>query len=287
MTSTQSNSPASNLIIQSIIQSANNTRENNMSDTPEQLNQALFESALKSKFKEPTKILNYEITLASKKGENYTSDIYRVKVNYELDNQSNDCSFLVKFCLENEKVNQFLEDFLILEKEILMYEEILPGFKEILEEKLAADCYCITRDPTIFVFEDLKALDYESIDRLAFLDLEHCKLLMRKLGKFHAASVKLQETKPDVYKIYDFGMYKEYTKGYNFIDYAAASFQLFLDIIRDWEGFEKISEKLEKITDNFRDNVLACMKQSSEFKVLNHGDIWTTNAMFNYGIRAQ
>lgn len=45
----------------------------------------------------------------------------------------------------------------------------------------------------MIVFEDLKSLGYLMADREIGLDEDHCKIVLEKLGRFHAASMILAE----------------------------------------------------------------------------------------------
>lgn len=55
-------------------------------------------------------------------------------------------------------------------------------------------CFYAVKEPIqIIVFEDLKELGYVMGDRTSGIDEEHCKLVMNKLGRLHAASLMLAD----------------------------------------------------------------------------------------------
>jgi hypothetical protein len=62
---------------------------------------------------------------------------------------------------------------------------------------------CIYACKTFLVLEDLSAEGFRMGERREGLDLDHCLMVMRSLGKFHAASVILQQQDPDSMKEYD------------------------------------------------------------------------------------
>jgi hypothetical protein len=101
----------------------------------------------------------------------------------------------------------------------------------------------------MLVFQDLNAINYEMADRKAGLDYEHCRLIMHKLGKFHASSMVLAESQPDTMKLYKFGMFNPTTRNNN--DHVDKFFNCGLDalikVAAQWPGYESIVEKLQKI----------------------------------------
>lgn len=53
--------------------------------------------------------------------------------------------------------------------------------------------YVQKENPTLLVMEDLATLGYRMACRHAGLDLDHCKLAIRGLARFHASSVAVCE----------------------------------------------------------------------------------------------
>jgi hypothetical protein len=248
------------------------------SKIPGLLTKSLLEKALESKCQSPVKILDYQVSLASKKGDNYTSNIYRATINYEISGRSENTSLIVKYSIEDEESRRYYEVMKLMDKEIEMYEKILPKFQEISGVKFSADCYYIIKDPAIYVFEDLNASGYKVADRLAGLDLDHSKILLEKLGNFHAVSMVLAGKCPGIFGNFSFGMFNEDDElMYEFMD---NTFGDILEVVMEWEGFEEITRKLQKIKENFRSKIFKFLEQTTDFPVLNHGDVWTNNVMF-------
>jgi hypothetical protein len=248
------------------------------SKIPGLLTKSLLEKALGNKCQSPVKILDYQVSLASKKGDNYTSNIYRATVNYEVSGRSENTSLIVKYSIEDEESRRYYEVMKLMDKEIEMYEKILPKFQEISGVKFSADCYYIIKDPAIYVFEDLNASGYKVADRLAGLDLDHSRILLEKLGYFHAVSMVLAGKCPGIFGNFSFGMFNEDDElMYEFMD---NTFGDIIEAVKEWEGFEEITRKLQKIKENFRSKIFKFLEQTTDFPVLNHGDVWTNNVMF-------
>lgn len=78
-----------------------------------------------------------------------------------------------------------------------MMETTLKQMNESLKKignRLSADVlYTEVGDPSLLVIEDLAPYGFRMADRLAGLDLQHCILALRGLGRFHASSVAVCE----------------------------------------------------------------------------------------------
>lgn len=253
---------------------------------PKQLNRELLESALKNVLDDKSvKVLNFQTKPAASSGDNYTSDVYRVLVEYLVDGATQKKSLIVKFMLEIEMVTKLLNEYKFFVKEKEIYSNILPIVSKMMfNEQFAPKCYSIMEEPSqMFVMEDLKESGYIVVDRQAGLDLEHCKVVVKKLAKMHAASMVLAESDPEMFQIFDFGLInKNSTFGSAMPSIFIAGLGSLIEESANWPDFQEITEKLKGIKDNFEDRAIKCIDQENSFKVLNHGDLWTNNFMIKY-----
>jgi hypothetical protein len=97
------------------------------------------------------------------------------------------------------------------------------------------------------IFQDLFDLNYQLADRLQGLDLAHCRLVMRKIGKFHAASMVLAERQPNVMKLYKFGIFNSEEKITHFESFFVEGLNSLIENVAKWPGYESITNKLQKI----------------------------------------
>lgn len=164
---------------------------------PDYISKDLFEKSLRNGFKDPSIVItNYDITMGSSAGDNYCSDIYRAKIVYTKNGKSNNSiSLIVKAMPYIEARSLALETLEVFDKEVRMYTETIPKISKILNgEYMCARCFYAIKEPVqLIVFEDLKALGFQMADRQSGIDESHCKLVLSKLGRFHAASVILSE----------------------------------------------------------------------------------------------
>lgn len=164
---------------------------------PDYISKDLFEKSLKNGFQDSSIVINdFEITMGSSIGDNYFSDIYRAKIVYTKNGKPyNSISLIVKAMPFGEARSTSLDTLQVFDKEVKMYMETIPSISKILDgEYMCARCfYAIKKPVQLIVFEDLKVLGYQMADRRSGIDEAHCKLVLSKLGRFHAASMILYE----------------------------------------------------------------------------------------------
>lgn len=164
---------------------------------PEYLSKDFLEKSLQNGFKtSKITIIDYEINAGSSAGDNYCSDIYRAKVIYTKDGKAkNEISLIIKAMPFVESRSPTLDKLEVFDKEVKMYMDIIPKISKLLGgEFMCARCFYSIKQPVqLIVFEDLKSLGYQMADRQSGIDEKHCRLVLSKLGRFHAASIVLAE----------------------------------------------------------------------------------------------
>lgn len=131
---------------------------------------------------------------ATGKNENYASVVYRAKISFEIleTKERKFINVIIKALiapLENAK------EFAIFEREILMYENVIESLEKLWidatgkEVGFGPKCIKVVSNPyEIIVLDDLKAENYEMLNRKVGMNFEQSKLVLTKLAKFHAAS---------------------------------------------------------------------------------------------------
>lgn len=254
---------------------------------PDVFDKSFFKKVLSSKC-DGLVINNFVIEMGSNLGDNYCSEIYRANVSYTtniLRNQK--ISFIVKSIQDSPNRGPVLEDMQSHEKECAMYLTIIPKLSGLLNDELfAAKCYYSVTDPwKIIVFEDLKVSGFTMADRKLLLDMNHCKLTMKKLGRFHAASMIQADKFPNTFEKFNFGIINSGEKAnemmFGMIKNGIADI---ITVAENWgKEYENVVENLIKNKENFITKIMK--SASSEYdtlKVLNHGDLWVNNMMFKY-----
>lgn len=134
------------------------------------------------------------ISPAAGKNENFVCVVYRAKVKIILleTNENVSVDIIIKALLSTMKE---MKEFGVFPRERFMYENILRSFEDIWCERTGSEIQFAPKslnfatDPyEIIVMEDLKAMNYEMLDRKVGADLAQTKVLFSKLAKFHATS---------------------------------------------------------------------------------------------------
>ena len=198
------------------------------------------------------------------------------------------------------------DDFKAMElfkREVFVYNEVFPEFVKFQKEKNIEEaegffnfpkCYFAEyneeKDDSIIIMEDLKENNCKMWDRFVTLNLEHTKLLVATLGRFHALSFALKTQRPDVFKKFKDlkDILSELIFGENAEPNITGMFTGSLE--RAAEVFdEKDVTKRNKIL-QLRENLEEILKQlvdpelAEPYAVLGHGDCWSNNFMYQYKV---
>ncbi|KAH8365194.1 hypothetical protein KR084_005776 [Drosophila pseudotakahashii] len=258
---------------------------------PTWLTEEYLQPRLRTYYKDDQlKVLKVWAKPATEKGQNYVGLMTRIHVDYQQsDGLVRKNTFIVKQAL-GEDVPQaavFIE-YDVYNREMDMYEFVLPKMKELLEEaglkgKLTADAIVVDREYSTMILEDLAPYNYVNADRVKQLDLAHTKLTLEILAKFHAASVVLRQRHPElVCKSLFTHLFSRDKKGYTEV-YTG----LFKALLRFIDGQpdlkEKYGAKLKKLLNFIMEYGARIFDVGDQdLQTVTHGDCWTTNFMFQY-----
>ncbi|KXJ76423.1 hypothetical protein RP20_CCG009677 [Aedes albopictus] len=272
---------------------------------PEYLNEALVREALECGLEYPTRnsvhIDQFIVRTATSAGDNYLSDVFRVWVRFNRKSAKNgehseeDISLIVKCMPDTGFRGPVIGMLNAYEKEVYMVRNVVPELSRLMKgEKFAAKIFYATTDPVrLIIFQDLKTLEFTMADRtLGGLDYDHCCTIMRKIAKFHAASMILVSSSKS--KAAELNEHLEY----GFLNpHIPIEDNTMLEILgngltslvtcaeKHWTGFSpNIIAKLKRMMPNYKSRIQACLNQkfSNGYKVVNHGDLWINNIMFQY-----
>ncbi|XP_055845199.1 uncharacterized protein LOC129911422 [Episyrphus balteatus] len=251
------------------------------------LDSKFFQKALEEGFRELGIIINnFEVVDAGIGGDNYCSTIYRAKVDYQRGSKGfrENISLIVK---SMPNVNYgFLERLQVYAKEKVFYMDIMHRMEVLIPNKIlilgAKHLYSTTDPVQTIVLEDLTTHGFEIQSRQLGLDEDHCSVVLRKLGQFHALSMVLMKKDTTIARKFQKGLlHEEAVKSGPFVGLFGTQLQKLASISTNWEGFEGISHKLFRFFENFSENVMkAVFPLKGLVNVLNHGDLWVNNLLF-------
>ena len=261
-------------------------------EIPEWLSENFFENILRKYFKnDKLKVKSLQIKQCGGKGDSYASTMFRVGTFVSdgiLTENSKFQSFIVKSLPDNENAMDKLgsNNYDVQNKEMEMYEKILPKFSKLLEavnedSDFFPKVIAVNRVLQVIVLEDLAERKFKMADRLKGLDLDHILMTLRKLARMHAASVMVHSENPKAFSHLDTGLFTRKTDCFH--NMFESLCECFIEEVATWEGFEYYATKLEQVRKNLIKNAQRAFDcDDGDLHVLNHGDLWTNNQLFEY-----
>lgn len=259
------------------------------SNIPALLSPDYFQEILSRTFKNTSiKVRDVFVEPCGAVNDGFLSTLWRARVDYIMNSSNENDSFVVKMSTSQEiaieKVG--VNGYDVQNKEMLFFEVLAPQLNKALRrigdcETLFPNVFSVDRCNDVIVLEDLQARNFAMADRMRGLDEAHTRLALKKLAQFHAASLMIHQKYPSAYDSFDTGMFSRKITVFN--DAFQSIFEIVVDEVETWLGFEKYAKKMRSLESSFIENATRCFDiQPGEFCVLNHGDAWTNNLMFTY-----
>ncbi|BFF89760.1 uncharacterized protein DMAD_08439 [Drosophila madeirensis] len=258
-------------------------------DAPDWLTETYMQDALRDFYGDQRiKITCLQVHPALGKGENYGGVLTRVKAQFtRRDGTCQIGHYIVKSTFESDEfARNAMEPYDIFNREMNIYEEVLPKLKALLHEigdgeEIFAETMTVDYDRSVLIFEDLSAREFVMPDRLTGLDLKLARLVLRKLAKMHATSAVLNEREDRALESYDRGMFNRHTDNYApcFLGMLQAASRR----VAQWPGYELYAEKLEALLPVYMELGKRVFDVCpGQINVLAHGDLWTNNVLVKY-----
>lgn len=265
--------------------------ETNGLEIPDHLSMEFFHKTIDNGFEHPKnlKIHKVSFSMACSGGDNYTSLLFRTEIRYSTDNVEKIISLIVK-CIPIEGDREVFKRMNVYGKEVTMYSQILPVIERMLKSvnkvtgQICPRLIYAQEDLSVYtiVFQDLNDLHLVLGNRMHGFDEDHAKLVLTKIGQFHAASMVYLRDNPKILSKFDRSVFHKDADCSARNSVFRDNIEDMADLVKQWHGFSDIAEKLLKISDNFFKRMDQCLDSGESFKVLNHGDLWVNNCMFQY-----
>lgn len=131
----------------------------------------------------------------------------------------------------------------------------------------------------VIVLEDLSVHGFDVINKPP-VDFEESKKIVRRLAKFHAANVIIEDEKKEDYSDYNEFVFQNPIIADLIFGQGIGGFT---DVAREWEGYEKYIPKLERLKETYLDSFKRIYKKNDNgYNVLNHGDFHIRNMLFTH-----
>ncbi|KAH8382883.1 hypothetical protein KR009_005693 [Drosophila setifemur] len=264
---------------------------NELLDIPKWINEEYFVPILEKDVEGFDKIVNFTAIAATAPGDNYASIMVRVFVDFILnDGSEQQTSYILKTGLDINKGGSLTAQIGMFPKEKEMYEAHIPQFVKLYKEagldiELAPRCVHIEETPEsiTLVFEDLSRRNFRNYDRLQGFDLAHIRCVLRKLAELHAASAVYRELNGPYGARYLTSLFAEENRKM-FTTIREIRDPFYKKAMLEWgvPDIERYIRKFPSATKFFEEGLKLNQVDESDFNVLNHGDSWVNNIMFNY-----
>jgi len=231
-------------------------------------------------------------------GENYGSTILKIRavVRASESSKPRELHLIAKMLPPTQIQKDIFDSSYTVKKEIFFYDELFPAYQKLekecgLEDEDVLDVLpkfygarvSLSPDPdeevdedAVILLENLKEAGYYTLDRKIGLDVEHAKLVVQALAKFHAMGIAMKNKKPEYFEIL-----KHRSKSCQMKEPEA-----FVQMLAS--ALEKASQKIPILAENFENckssicNITRnWMEPPKEpWSTIIHTDFWVNNFLF-------
>lgn len=186
-----------------------------------------------------------------------------------------------------------VKSYILFEREIYVYEILLPEYKRFQREKgLLSDenfisipkCYATRADVVnneyVLILDDLRVQGYSVWGNQLPMPVKHIEWLLIELGKFHGTGFALKEQKPEVYEgfkeLYDIFLKRmKMQKADVLLSYAIDRTSNLLEDDNQKKLYEMLKKKYVSLIDSRTGD-----NSAEKFRIVIHGDLWKNNILF-------
>lgn len=258
-------------------------------ETPTWLNEQFLVSALQGGEDEEPRVtlVKFSVVLAIPPGNNYLSHVYRVTVDYTINDSSlQKISLIVKAPVTRGLVVDMSDKLDLLSMEPRIYKELMPRIHTKVTNRFAPKSfYCPKELVNGLVLQDLKEEGYVLCDRLKQLDYSHCKIAIIALAKFHATSVACYHEDPEFIKaVGEERLYKEDGPFQeDFKPWMQGAVTIITSLVSNLDDCKDSVDYFMSKSDKLGESATQiCKPRENGLNVLNHGDFWMSNMLFKH-----
>ncbi|KAL4702071.1 hypothetical protein ACJJTC_004689 [Scirpophaga incertulas] len=249
-------------------------------------------------------INSFEGAPGSKRGDNYTSMVYRITIKGtrpgQAGNEPWETSIIYKCLPESIHLREAFKSDELFCNEVAFYNKIWPSLANFQKQwdgvedpfKSIPKCYLAQSDTV--VLKDLKRQGFVMPDRRQGLTIEQAYFVLKHLSQFHALSLAMKYHSPEdfyellnikdgISEVFFVSENEEYYKNYyrEAIGNAVAMVQEGLEEV---EGKDRYLTKFQQFCseNSFFQTMVELVRAQEPLAVICHGDCWTNNFLFRY-----
>ncbi|XP_044729466.1 uncharacterized protein LOC123292817 [Chrysoperla carnea] len=233
-----------------------------------------------------------------KKGDSYMSSLFRFIIIGTADDGTGErlvnIPVVVKSIPKNIARKKTFRSQDFFKTEINFYTKVWPKLLEFQKEKNAIVFNNVPRclaticdgDNDFIILEDISTRNFKARGRGDIIDLEHCLLVIRMFGSFHAVSLAFKDQHPIEYEqiavhlkeVYYSESFRKWYK--NFMDNLMV---VWTDAIEKEVPGTVYETKLKDLFANdLYGQLIKIAQEKGKYAVVNQGDTWLPNLMFQY-----
>ncbi|XP_053997128.1 uncharacterized protein LOC128886349 [Hylaeus anthracinus] len=180
----------------------------------------------------------------------------------------------------------FIQQYGSFKKEVALYTTVFPEVLDGPDKRCIPECFLGVENDVI-VLEDMANSGYEMTDKFKPFDLEHCKIFMKTIAKFHAKSFIFEE-------VYQKNLHEEFShcmqetlwplkdgRSKAMFEAAVKGIVSMVDEMTELSEDQREQFK-KKMIDLSADHAGKLLPSSKHKNVLCHGDLWANNILFKY-----
>lgn len=200
--------------------------------------------------------------------------------------QSEISFFIKKLPNPNHKQFEYVTELNAFGKEVNFFEKLIPKLRNFGNIEWSAKCYFIEKD-NFLLFENLIENGFHMLPDNNYFDFQHMKIAIETLGRFHAASIILEENGnfqiPEKYlECVKENSYPRDEKNVRIVGFKNAISAL-LGIIERIPKYQKDYQVICEKFPNLMKKIFEFCEPSKIYRnVVSHGDLWCNNLMFSY-----
>lgn len=180
----------------------------------------------------------------------------------------------------------YMQQYGNFRKEVALYTTVFPEVLNGLDKRYIPECFLGLEDDVI-VLEDMAHNGYVMPNKFKPFDLQHCKILMNTLARFHAKSLVFEE-------LYKKSLHDEFShcmqetlwplkdgRAKAMFDAAVKGIVSLIDLMTDLDVDQRkrFTTKVIELCVDHANKLLPSMRHKN---VLCHGDLWANNILFKY-----
>lgn len=254
---------------------------------PKYINEMLNEIARDEGFR------NYEIITES--GSSHGDNIHGVLVAIKLIDQNSNAEplhLMCKMAPTSKEYRDSSQSALLFKREIYLYTRVFPALVDFQREKGLSEVERFSAFPKVYatyvndehetyalILEDMRPQKYILWPRHNPMPLNHAEMVLEKLAKLHGVSMALKDQRPLVFDEFK-GLYDvaetQIERG-NFGSVIESALEQAINVLENDEH----KTIMRKCKTDYRRILNECFA-IDRFGVINHGDCWINNYLFQY-----